>query len=199
MVLGGEGRCWRIRSDCVTAGCGFVVVGFVGRAWVSPGPWAGWEGRGEPGPGGRFVTRHAAGGGMVLGGDARGGPAGSGCVDAAWGRVGFGAAGRAGASPWPWAWSRAGFGKRGPVGREEFCAIKIYLLPALPSVTDSTSLSPSPYASAAAAPLWGEPRVLRRTAFAASPSLPWSSCLLSSFAPRTSFARVPAGSPPSRT
>ena len=61
---------------------------------------------------------------------------------------------------------------------------KNYLLPALPSVSDSISLSPSPcaalsitVASAAAAPLWAEPRVLRRTALAVPPLLPWSPCL----------------------
>ena len=97
---------------------------------MTPGPWAGWEGQEEPGSGGRFTPWQAAeGGGMVLGGDARRGSARSGCVHAAWGRVGFGAAGRARASPWPWAGLWVGFGKKGPAG-EECCAIKIYLLPA---------------------------------------------------------------------
>ena len=97
---------------------------------MTPGSWAGWEGQEEPGSGGRFTPWQAAeGGGMVLGGDARRGSARSGCVHAAWGCVGFGAAGRARASPWPWAGLWAGFGKKGPAG-EECCAIKIYLLPA---------------------------------------------------------------------
>ena len=30
MVLGGEGRCWPVRPDCVTAGRGPVVFGLVG-------------------------------------------------------------------------------------------------------------------------------------------------------------------------
>ena len=168
---------------------------------MSPGPWAGWEGQDGPGSGGRSSPWQAAeGGGMVLGGDARRGSARSGCVHAAWGRVVFGAAGRARASPWPWAGLWAGFGKRSPVVREEFCAIKIYLLPApltesdFDSGTDPKSISLSPSVSASAVPAtevaapWRRGRRGRRRTAPDSP--PWFACLL------CSLARMPAMPPP---
>ena len=168
---------------------------------MSPGPWAGWEGQDGPGSGGRSSPWQAAeGGGMVLGGGTRRGSARSGCVHAASGRVVFGAAGRARASPWPWAGLWAGFGKRGPVVREEFCAIKIYLLPAPLTESDfdsgtvpkSISLSPSVSASAVpvtevTAPRRRGRRGRRRTA---PDSPPWFSCL------SCSLARMPATPPP---
>ena len=168
---------------------------------MTPGPWAGWEGQEGPGSGGRSSPWQAAeGGGMVLGGDARRGSARSGCVHAVWGRVVFGAAGRARASLRPWAGLWAGFRKKGPVGGEDCCAIKIYLLPApltesdFDSGTDPKSISLSPSVSASAVPAtevaapWRTWRRGRRRTVPDSP--PWLACLL------CSLARVPTTPPP---